>query len=532
MKGLALLALSIALAVAQKQPTFATNWHAIEAASAAVFQGSYSYFGDMGYCCSAESNCEVQVEFVNGTFYFDFTHNRTRQDVTVPGPPATYISDYTTGKEMLVDPSSMDCLAYCPLDGETLVAGFLAPNSTDLGPAILNGKKVEKWMYQTKPLGPKSKWVVETSYVYVDQSVSPAIPVEENDLLTPFGFEIGAANTFWQDYVGSEPNPALFAVNGEANCPMSNGCNDDTSAGLAGMQRRLRPSLFARKRHSQEGRPTANDVKETRPPHHHKKHPKMPKRSASLPPMPTPLPAGAASVRKSTEEAQPTFPNDWTSGQEDWMVQYQGDYTQGEEVYCCSLESQCTVSTGYDNGIFYFDFTHNRTRFDDNYAMQTEIIDFTNQMDMIVDPTNMTCLNYCPLFGETLEPGFLDPTAKDMGQAVINGIPVEVWQWNDTFAFWVMETSDVFVDQSQTPAVPVQENDLFTPFGEVLGGGVTSWTNFTPGTPNPALFAVKGMSSCPQAGNCQEPTMQTRRVMRKLFKTWHHYEMKRRQGRS
>jgi len=87
-----------------------------------------------------------------------------------------------------------------------------------------------------------------------------------------------------------------------------------------------------------------------------------------------------------------------------------------------------------------------------------------------------------------------------------------------------METSDVYVDESQTPAVPVQEIDQFTPFGENLGGGITNWWNFTPGTPKASLFAVKNMKTCPQSGNCQEPTAQTRRLKRKLFHTWRHYE--------
>jgi len=72
----------------------------------------------------------------------------------------------------------------------------------------------------------------------------------------------------------------------------------------------------------------------------------------------------------------------------------------------------------------------------------------------------------------------------------------------------------------------VQEIDQFTPFGQNVGGGVTAWSQFTPGTPPASLFAVQGMKNCPQNGQCEEATAQTRRIKRKLYNTWRHYEEK------
>jgi len=389
-----LICLFAVLAVAQKQPTFSNNWYSTLDEDAAVFQGDYSFIPAMGYCCSEESNCQVQVEYINSTFYQDYTNNRTRQDAI--DMDQTIITDFTIMKEMLVDPTSMDCLEYCPTDGETLTPGFLAPNSTDLGPTVIDGVKVEEWMYQQKPLGPKTKWVVETSYVFVNQAPNPAVPVQENDILTPFGFEIGAANMYWSDFVSQMPKASLFNVNNVNSCPMSNGCNDDTSI-LGQRRHRNRP------RHHQTFRNSAAVRAAAAPEQAHAKKVVPP-----LPRKPKHAPVSVVKGQKPVQSSQPVFPNDWTAFQEDWEVQYQGDFTQSSEMYCCQLNSNCNIETGYDRGMFYFDFTNNRTRFDDEYAGTVEIVDFTAQMDMMVDPTNLTCLNYCPLLGETLEPGFLE----------------------------------------------------------------------------------------------------------------------------
>jgi hypothetical protein len=219
---------------------------------------------------------------------------------------------------------------------------------------------------------------------------------------------------------------------------------------------------------------------------------------------------------------QPQFPNDWSANEVDELIVYQGDFTQSGDNYCCSDQSNCQIQTEYQNGMSYMDYTHNRTRFDDSVAQQTIISDFAIQREMLVDPSSMVCQEYCPMEGDILTPGFLDPNATDMGSVQVQGKTYEKWQWSDTiFAKIVMDTVTVLVDQSQNPAIPYNQVEVLTPFGgPAIGQEASTWTNFKPGTPAASLFAVKNVASCQMSPNCGNGARQLHRLRIRALHTW------------
>jgi len=219
---------------------------------------------------------------------------------------------------------------------------------------------------------------------------------------------------------------------------------------------------------------------------------------------------------------QPKFPNDWTATQEDDMAVFQGDFTHDKGNYCCAEASNCQVQTQYRSGQHYFDYSHNRTRFDD-VSGEVVVYDFKIQKEMLV--VDQTCKEYCPMQGDRLHPGFLVPDAKDMGQVVFMDQRVEKWQFNETILqIIVMEIDTVYVDQRTDPAVPVAEQDDLTPFGGPSIGGIdTVWKDFKAGTPDPNLFIVKGVDTCRMSPNCNQQSRQLGRLKTGASKTWLHY---------
>jgi len=224
--------------------------------------------------------------------------------------------------------------------------------------------------------------------------------------------------------------------------------------------------------------------------------------------------------------ALPTFPNDWTANEADTILLIQGDYSQGGNGYCCAIQSNCQVQTEFQNGMNYFDYTHNRTRFDDMIANQV-IVSFFGDIQKECLVVNGTCQEYCPLEGEVLEPGFLDPNSTDLGpqNCTAAGGQCELYEWKETaFGIIVMEICDVTVNQTDpNNAIPVREIDTLTPFGQFIGYGTSNWNNFVPGTPDPSLFQVKGIDTCPQSPNCDDSARNMNRIRYKLWKTFAKY---------
>jgi len=220
----------------------------------------------------------------------------------------------------------------------------------------------------------------------------------------------------------------------------------------------------------------------------------------------------------------PVLPLNYLSIEEDYMVVYQGDFTVQGSSYCCAEMSNCEIQTEYQSGHNYFDFTHNRTRFDDPVQGSIVSLFYPLYMEMAVDSNN-NCQAYCPIQGD-LTPYQIPSTSKDMGATVVNGVKVENWQYNETIGgLFVMEICDFFVDQSvwNTP-VMVAEVDQLTPFGGPSIGTMTSnYDSYAAGTPDPSLFNVKGISKCPMSNNCGDVHRQMHRLRNKDMVTFMHY---------
>ncbi len=125
---------------------------------------------------------------------------------------------------------------------------------------------------------------------------------------------------------------------------------------------------------------------------------------------------------------------------------------------------------------------------------------FAIHKEMAVDNTN-TCQEYCPQDG-SLTQFSLGDNSTDMGKVVVEGKVLERYFWQDTSIFGVMDTTYLYVDQSGSFSVPVQQYEHLTPFGQDIGQSNSTWSNFQEGTPAASLFDIKGIDSCPMSQNC------------------------------
>jgi len=232
----------------------------------------------------------------------------------------------------------------------------------------------------------------------------------------------------------------------------------------------------------------------------------------------------AIGIAAAAAVAPPVLPLNYLSVEEDFIVLYQGDYTMQGTSYCCSDQSNCEIQTQYQSGNNYFDYTHNRTRFDDPVQGSIVSLFYPLYMEMAVDSNN-NCQEYCPIQGD-LTPYQIATNAKDLGPTKVNGVNVENWQFNDTIAgFIVMEINDFFVDQTLwNNPVMVAEVDQITPFGEpAIGTVTTNYQSYVAGTPNPALFNVQGISKCPMSANCGNIQRQMHRLRNRDHDSFLHY---------
>jgi len=221
----------------------------------------------------------------------------------------------------------------------------------------------------------------------------------------------------------------------------------------------------------------------------------------------------------AAQSAPPVWPNDWTSIEEDFALMYQGSYSVIDgDNYCCS-DDNCEVQTQWQSGHNYFDFTNQRTRFDDPVQGSIVTLFKPKYMEMAVDANN-TCTSYCPV-QDDLEPYSVNVNSTDMGSKVVDNRTTEDWQWKDIeFGVLVFETDDIYVDQTVNPPVPVYEEDQLTPFGEAIGYETSNYLSFIYGTPDPSHFAIKGVDTCPQDSQCGQSFRQFARRRNGAKKTW------------
>jgi len=198
--------------------------------------------------------------------------------------------------------------------------------------------------------------------------------------------------------------------------------------------------------------------------------------------------------------AKPQFPTDYTTHEVDQILQFQGDFvTQGGYI-CCSLDSPaCQAQVQEQTGRTSFDYSHNRTRFDDDGG-QIIVTLFDKQKECLVVEKDgvYTCQEYCPLQGDVLTPFGIGDNATYIGQTVIGGVTADDYQWKETiFGILTMEVSDMYIDSSTNPPTPLLEIDQLTPFGQHIGNFTTTWKNFQGGTPDPKLLTCRGSTPAP-----------------------------------
>jgi hypothetical protein len=224
---------------------------------------------------------------------------------------------------------------------------------------------------------------------------------------------------------------------------------------------------------------------------------------------------------------QPTFPNDWSALEDDEMMIFQGDVSQVGTKMCCDSRSNCQVQTEFQLGMTYVDVTNQRSRFDDRISGQVIVTNYALQKNMLINKTDLSCMEYCPLQGESLTPGFLDVNATDLGPEVLpDGRKANHWQWKDTIlGVIVMDVIDVYVNQTDMKnAVPLGQAEHLTPFGQHIGDFYANWNQFQPGTPDPKLFDVQGVDSCPKSQNCGQSSYQMNRLRFRQMKSYIHYQ--------
>jgi hypothetical protein len=184
-----------------------------------------------------------------------------------------------------------------------------------------------------------------------------------------------------------------------------------------------------------------------------------------------------------------------------------------------------------------FDYTNQRVRFDiDGSGGQAVVSLFKINKQMLVQMVNgsWTCQSFCPLDEGPLTPYSIDPNSTMVGQKVVNNITCDDWQ---IVQYLIpphtipMQSTDVFVDNSGSQPIPVQEVDQLTPFGQNLGTMTSTWTNYAAGEPNPALFDIAGIKGCPESNQCGDDTHQLQRLRLGHFKTWLRYFVQNNKGK-
>eukprot|EP00935_MAST-01C_sp_MAST-1C-sp1_P002453 g2453.t1 len=398
------------------------------------------------------------------------------------------------------------CAQYCPLNGKFASSIRIGDGKTKGFDKVKD--EGEKTISQH---GPGAQTVAAEHYhwietilgviplitydYYVNQKVTPAAPFyQEQQILNPTAsFQpAGTANVSFFDYTPANQSK-MFDIDMDSikSCQMSKSCNGQPSPGPPGL------SLL-------DAAAMRDDA-----------------------------PAPAPKLAKADAAALPTFASDFVSTEEGLMVEHQGATTEADGSACCSNDApQCVVQLAHVNETRYFDLTNQRVRTEDTISGTIQVDLFGDiQKTVQVNSTNGvdTCVKYCPLHNETLKPFSIDPTAKDMGKATIMGKQLEDFRYDESVVIhgipvFKMSTIDFFVDTSGAQAVPVFKSEALTPFGGAqIGTTNTTYTSFVPGAPPASKFDIKGLDTCPQDPQCDQPPMQLRRLSLGQYRTFAAY---------
>eukprot|EP01062_Namystynia_karyoxenos_P026978 TRINITY_DN2080_c0_g1_i1.p1 TRINITY_DN2080_c0_g1~~TRINITY_DN2080_c0_g1_i1.p1 ORF type:complete len:274 (+),score=98.03 TRINITY_DN2080_c0_g1_i1:78-824(+) len=230
-----------------------------------------------------------------------------------------------------------------------------------------------------------------------------------------------------------------------------------------------------------------------------------------------------AAVGAAAGKAVPQLPQQWSALQTDNLVISQGGQRQGDLI-CCELDApQCKVQSTHQSSMYYFDGAHNRTR-TGSAGMSGAIVSlYTVGKEMQVDENN-TCTSYCPLQFD-FAPFTIDAKAKYVGTTTVEGVTADQWTWTEyifnKYHLLPMQKTNFYV----TPdgAIPVKEQDIIEPLGQVIGTENQTWIEFKAGAPAKSLFDVKGVDSCPMDPNCQQDSRSSHRRRGRDVDNWAYY---------
>ena len=455
---------------------------------------------DHGTCCDATAaQCKVQVISLGGDHWNDAAHNRSRDD-TQEGQIVNWYhyKGHDEGKQMAITfnqtVNAYQCEQFCPLDGDM-------PKLEINKYALHLGKheiKQDGQGGQTKSVD-LYQWTdrlvvipLDQTKFYVDESVNPPVPFFENLLLEPFGEKIGTENT---SYLGFTPGPVdqtKFNIVGIEGCPKGDNCNDNSYA---------TPALKLKKSFLKAAEEKAAQA--------------------------------TATVEKSTPlKDAPVFASDWSAHETAHLVINQGGVPDASGALCCAhaVIGQCQVQTEYQQGQKYFDFSNNRTRFEDEVSGEIIVNDYIKGMEMSVVHNETlgydVCQEYCPLQDE-LEVFGIDPDAKDEGASTdpMSGKAAEHYHWADVILKIIqMSHTEFYADISGDKAIPLSQQEHLTPFGgPEIGSSNNTWANFTEGAQPASKFDIHGVDTCPESPNCGQQSRQLHRLSNRDYKTFAKY---------
>jgi hypothetical protein len=137
----------VAVASAATLPIFPDDWSAIVDSDILLNQGGVTQ-GDY-VCCDPEvvGQCKVQAENIQAQQCFSWTNNATRMD----GNGQVIVDFYAPiWKEVLVDPATMVCQSWCPIDRSEAEFDRIAlgKKASDMGSAHVQGTDCELYWWE------------------------------------------------------------------------------------------------------------------------------------------------------------------------------------------------------------------------------------------------------------------------------------------------------------------------------------------------------------------------------------------------
>jgi hypothetical protein len=440
---------------------------------------------------------------MSGQMIADGDNNRTLLDLGSQGLMNLY---HPINKQMSVVPSTSGkgwtCKEYCPIeDGDYPDPLKFDPSAKDLGKMTVNGKTYEHYQWFDSIF----KIVhMDTQDWLIDTSGSSPVPYRNTMKLTPFGgAEIATEGQVFDSFKAGKPDPNMFLVDNLDSCEQSQNCNQNNNA-------KDRFHLVRPKSLHEQAQAKARTVI-------------------------TPVNKRGRKLSEKEAVVAANWPRDWSAMETVNMVINQGGMPNADDTaVCCSTTygGQCQVQQQYQKGQKYYDYSNNRTRFEDPVnGIMVDLYDAEHLKSMLVqhNGTHDVCVKYCPIDPrDTMDLGkeyFLDDNATDLGTTTWNGQKAEHWQWKQTiFKVVTMQTSDFYAAVSGSSVTPLGRTDHLTPFGgPEIGQGNVTYGAFKAAKQPAEKFDIQGVDSCPQDPQCGQQSRQLHRYANGQMHTFARY---------